>query len=80
MSKNISTTYLVAKYLLNNEKSYIHDLKRKCKCNNPMQRILSLRNTYNWQIETVYEGRKGMVAIYHYKLIKEGLMPKQFTK
>lgn len=76
--KHISTMYIVAKWLQNHEKSYIHELKRHCKANNPMQRISLLRRIYGWEIATIYEGMKGRVPVYHYKVVKEGKMPKQF--
>lgn len=70
--ERINTVYLVAQFLKENKQTYIHDLKRTCKCNNPMARIKSLRNVYNWQIDTIKEGVVNGVAVYHYKLIKEG--------
>ena len=78
MKKQINSVYLVAQYLSNNKKSYIHDLKRKCKANNPMQRIKSLRDVYSWQIETILEGYNGRIPVYHYKIKKVGKMPEKY--
>lgn len=74
MKRKLNSTYLVAKFLISHRKSYIHDLKRVCKCNNPMQRILKLRRS-GWKIDTIFEGYKDGKAIYHYKLICSGSMP-----
>lgn len=75
---NLSSTYLVAKKLIALKKCYIHDLKRSCKCNNPMQRVLYLRRRYGWDIATVFEGNKGKVPVYSYVLVKKGAMPAKF--
>lgn len=76
--KKESSTYLVGLYLRTHSKSYIHDLKKSCKANNVPQRISALRNVYGWNIKTVSEGVKNGVAVFHYKLIKAGKMPKQY--
>lgn len=73
----LNTTWLVAQHLLNNDKSYIHELKRKCKCNNPMQRVKALRDTFGWRINTILEGYKGRVAIYYYQVEIQGTMPQK---
>lgn len=78
IKKHKNSVFLVAQYLINNEKSYIHDIKRKCKANNVMDRIMSLRKTFDWKIETILEGYDGRIPIYYYKLIKQGKMPKQY--
>jgi hypothetical protein len=79
MKKQINSVHLVAQYLLDNKKSYIHDIKRKCKANNPMQRIKSLRDVFKWQIETKLEGYDGRIPIYYYKLKKAGKMPEKYN-
>lgn len=77
--KKISSTYLVAQHLIKRRKSYIHDLKRTCKCNNPMQRVLQLRRAFGWEIETVLHGYDGKVAIYFYVVKKRGGMPCKYV-
>ena len=77
MKKQVSATYLVGQKLMNNEIVYIHELKRTCKCNNPMQRIKALRDTFKWNIDTIHEGRKNGVEVYHYKLTA---IPRKFPK
>jgi len=78
MKKHVNSVYLVAQYLLANKKSYICDIKKKCKANNPMSRIMSLRKSFNWHIDTIFEGWDGKCKIYHYRLKKAGKMPSQF--
>ena len=78
MKKPTNTVYLVAKHLMDNDKSYIHDLKRRCKANNPMQRIKSLRDTFGWEISTVLQGYEGRIAIYYYQVEKQGKMPQKY--
>ena len=80
MKKQISSTYLVAKYLQDKNKGQICDMKRCCKANNIGQRVLSLRNTFNWKIETKLLEYKNGVAIYEYTLIEQGSMPKKYRK
>lgn len=77
-NKQINTVWLVAQHLLNNDKSYIHNLKKSCKANNPMQRIKSLRDTFNWEISTVLQGYEGRIAIYYYQVEKQGKMPQKY--
>ena len=79
MNKKTNSTYLVAMWLKTHKNSYIHDLKRDCKCNNPMQRIKRLKDAHGWQIITVYEGMINKVAVYHYEVIKEGKMPEKYV-
>ena len=76
--KRLSSTYLVADFIVWHHKAYIHDLKKSCKANNVPQRISALRNVYGWNIKTVSEGVKNGVSVFHYKLIKAGKMPKQY--
>ncbi len=78
MKKQISSTYLVAKYLQDKGKGQICDMKRCCKANNIGQRVLSLRNSFNWEIATKLLGYKKGVAIYEYNLVKQGSMPKEY--
>jgi len=78
--KTTSSTYLVAKYLQDNpRRSYIHAMKKVCKCNNVPQRIMQLRKTFNWQIESILEGYVDGVAVYHYRLTLAAKMPEQFN-
>ena len=76
--KQINTVWLVAQHLLQNERSYIHNIKRVCKCNNPMDRVMALRRRYGWIINTILEGYNGRVAIWFYQVEKEGKMPQKF--
>lgn len=76
--KQINTMFLVAQHLLDNDKSFICDIKRTCKSNNPMQRIKQLRDRFGWQISTVLQGYEGRVSIYYYQVEKQGKMPQQF--
>ena len=76
--KQINTVWLVAQHLLQNERSYIHNIKRVCKCNNPMDRVMALRRRYGWVINTMLEGYNGRVAIWFYQVEKEGKMPQKF--
>ena len=78
VKKRLSSTYLVADFIVWHHKAYIHDLKKSCKANNVPQRISALRNVYGWNIKTVSEGVKNGVSVFHYKLIKAGKMPKQY--
>lgn len=78
MKKQISSTYLVAKYLIDNSKGKICDMKRVCKANNVGQRILSLRKTFKWKIASVLHGYEKGVAIWQYRLLKVGKMPKEY--
>lgn len=78
----LNSVWAVADYLLTSKKnrgnkSYIHDMKRICKSNNIGDRIMRLRNTFNWQISTILEGYKDGKSIYHYKLVKVGKMPEK---
>lgn len=75
--KQINSVYLVAKHLLDNDKSYIHDIKSKCKANNPMNRVMALRRTFGWEISTVLQGYEGRIAIYYYQVEKVGKMPQK---
>jgi hypothetical protein len=75
--KQINTVYLVAQYLLDNDRSYIHDIKRTCKANNPMNRVMALRRTFGWEISTVLQGYEGRTAIYYYQVEKQGKMPQK---
>lgn len=76
--KEISSTYLVAKYLKGRKKNYIFKMKTQCSCNNPAERIRQLRHNYGWQIETVSEGYKKGVEVFHYLVHEAGEMPKKF--
>ena len=78
MKKPTNTVYLVAKHLMDNDKSYIHELKRRCKANNPMQRIKVLRDTFGWEISTVLQGYECRIAIYYYQVEKIGKMPQKY--
>jgi hypothetical protein len=80
MKKQSNSVYLVAEYLKANKKSYIHDMKRKCKANNVGARIMQLRRSFEWQIDTILEGYNGNIAIWFYKVKKAGKMPKQFIE
>lgn len=80
MKKQLNSTYLVAEWLKSNKKSYIHDMKRKCKANNVGARVMSLRNSFNWKIDTILEGYSNGVAVWYYKVIKAGKMPEQYLK
>jgi len=77
MKKQISSTYLVAKYLLDNKKGQICHMKKCCKANNIGQRVMQLRKSWNWSIDTILLGYDKGVAIYEYKLIKKGMMPNE---
>lgn len=77
MKKQISSTYLVAKYLQDKKKGQICNMKKCCKANNIGQRILQLRNSHGWKIDTILLGYHKGVAVYEYKLIKKGVMPKE---
>jgi hypothetical protein len=77
MKKQISSVYLVAEYLKNNKKSYIHDMKKKTKSNNVGERVRQLRSK-GWSISTVLEGYKEGVAVYYYKLNTSGKMPEKY--
>jgi len=79
MKKQINSVYLVAEYLKANKKSYIHDMKKKCKANNVGARVMSLRRSYDWQIDTILEGYKDGVAIWYYKVVKAKKMPEQYN-
>lgn len=76
--KQINTVWLVAQHLLNNDKSYVHNIKRSCKSNNPMARIMALRRTFSWEISTVLQGYEGRTAIYYYQVEKQGKMPQKY--
>ncbi len=76
--KQLNSTYLVAKYLKGRKQSYIHKMKLETKSNNVGERVRQLRNKYHWQIETISEGVKNGVKVYHYLLIESGEMPKKF--
>ena len=77
--KRISSTYLVAEYLLKNKKkSYIHDMKKVTKCNNVGQRVLTLRRTFGWEIDTIFEGYIDGVPVYHYRLINPMRIPEKY--
>lgn len=76
--KPINTVWLVAQHLLNNDKSRICDLKRKCKANNPMDRVMALRRRFGWEISTVLQGYEGRTAIYYYQVEKQGKMPQKY--
>lgn len=76
--KQPNSVYLVAQYLLENKLSYIHDMKKKCKCNNVAQRIMQLRNVYGWNIATKLEGYDGRIPVYHYRVVKAGKTPNQY--
>lgn len=78
MKKQKSSTYLVAKYLIDNGKGKICDMKKCCKANNVGQRVLSLRNAFNWKIESKLLGYEKGVAIWEYILIEIGEMPKKY--
>lgn len=54
--KKQSSIYLTAIYLKSHCKSYIHNLKKRTRANNPMQRISELRNIHGWKIKTVKDG------------------------
>ena len=77
MKKQISSTYLVAKYLLDNKQGQICHMKRCCKANNIGQRVMQLRKSWKWDIDTVLLGYEKGVAVYEYKLIKSGMMPNE---
>lgn len=72
--KKINTMYLVAKYLIENKKCYIHNMKKVCKANNVGHRILQLRKQ-GWIISTILEGYVNGIAVYYYKLVKKNKMP-----
>jgi len=74
-----NSTYLVAKYLKSHKKSYIHDMKRVCEANNIGQRVMILRNTHGWTIDTIFERYEGSRAIYYYKVLIKGKMPDEFV-
>ena len=76
--KQINTVWLVAQHLLNNDKSYIANLKRQCKANNPMDRVMALRRRFGWEISTVLQGYEGRTAIYYYQVEKQGKMPQKY--
>jgi len=76
--KQINTVWLVAQHLLNNDKSYVHNIKKSCKANNPMARIMALRRTFSWEISTVLQGYEGRTAIYYYQVEKQGKMPQKY--
>lgn len=76
--KQINTVWLVAQHLLNNDKSYIHNLKKSCKANNPMDRVMALRRRFGWEISTVLQGYEGRIAIYYYQVEKQGKMPQKY--
>lgn len=75
MKKKINSVVLVSQYLESNKKSYIHNMKKVCKANNVMQRVKTLRESYNWQIATIKEGVVDGKQIFYYKLIKKGASP-----
>lgn len=78
MKKQINSTFLVADYLLKNKKkSYIHNMKKVCKCNNVAQRVSVLRKK-GWVIDTILEKYEGNIAIYFYKLVSHSSVPKQY--
>jgi hypothetical protein len=77
MKKQKNSVWLVAEYLKKHPKSYIHDMKKVCKANNVGARIMQLRNSHNWQIETILECYKDRIAIYYYVVKKIGKMPKE---
>lgn len=77
MKNKINSLYLVAQYLINNEKCYIHNMKKVTKANNVGERIRQLRSK-QWEVETILEGYKDGVAVYFYKLVNIGAMPKQY--
>lgn len=85
MKKSVlNSMYLVAQYLVESKKerankSYIHNMKRVCKANNIGDRVMKLRNTYEWKIDTIKEGIKDGKVIYFYKLVKVGKMPSKFN-
>lgn len=76
--KQINSTYLVAKYLKSHKKSYIHEMKRQCEANNIGQRVLQLRNSHGWAIDTIFERYEGNRAIYYYKVLIACKMPLKF--
>jgi hypothetical protein len=78
MKKRTSSVYLVSQYLLLNKKCYIHIMKKECKANNIGQRISVLRNTHNWDIETIEEKVVDGVRICYYKLIQTGKRIRQY--
>jgi len=77
-NKQINTVWLVAQHLLNNDKSYVHNLKKSCKANNPMDRVMALRRRFGWEISTVLQGYEGRTAIYYYQVEKQGKMPQKY--
>ena len=78
MKKQISATYLCAKYLEENGGGQICHMKKVCKCNNVAQRVMKLRQTYKWDIITKELPPKGRTRIFIYKLKKSGTMPRKF--
>ena len=78
MKKQKSSTYLVAKYLLDNGKGKICDMKKCCKANNIPERVRQLRYTHGWDIKNKELGCVDGVRICEYEVIKQGNMPKMY--